>query len=298
MKGKIVIAGGTGFIGQYLSRRFSEEEYEVKIISRQKNHISWEDNSNIVQALESSEMLINLAGKAIKTKFTADNKIRLIESRVNTTKILGEAVLQCHQAPKIWFNASGAHIYGTSDTKLHTENDPFDTNFFPAIMAKEWEDAFFKFDLLATRKVALRISIVIGKNGGVLQPYIQLARFFLGGKQGTGKQKFSWLHLEDFFQILLFVASKPNISGAINLCSPNPVDNTFLMQSIRSSMHKAFGIPSPAFGIKLGAALLNIESDLILKSLYVYPQVLVNEGYHFKYPTIQSALKEIIENQA
>lgn len=292
---KVVIAGGTGFIGKYLSKRFLDDGYEVFIISRQKNHLQWQNVAEIITALEHSEMLINLAGKPINTRFTEQNKAELIASRVSTTELLGKALQQCKIPPSIWLNASGAHIYGTSDYKMHSENDALDNDFFPAIMAQKWEDALYKFDTPNTRKVALRISIVLGKDGGVLLPFVQLTKWFLGGKQGNGKQKFSWVHLEDFYQIICFTAAHKNIDGAVNVCSPDVVENADLMKVLRKILHRPFGFPAPAFGIKIGAAFLGIEPDLILKSLSVYPQKLIDSGYKFKYPKLDSALKEILK---
>ncbi|MDI9320970.1 MAG: TIGR01777 family oxidoreductase [Phycisphaerales bacterium] len=295
MNATVVIAGGTGFIGQYLSTRFEEDGYQVKIISRQSGHVNWGDTDGILEALEESAILINLAGKAIKTNFTQQNKSELLESRVHTTQVLGNAVLRCKNPPKIWLNASGAHIYGTGDSKIHTEEDALDRVFFPAVMAKAWEDAFFVFHLPNTRQVALRIAIVLGKNGGILQPYIHLTRFFLGGKQGSGKQKFSWIHVEDMYRVILFISVHTEINGALNLCSPNSIDNTTLMLRLRRCMNKLLGCPAPAFAIKLAAALMGIESDLILKSLYVYPKRLLDAGYQFKYASIDDALAQIIK---
>ena len=294
MSKKVVIAGGTGFIGNYLSQRFKDDGYEVVIISRQKNHVQWQNAEGIMAALEGAEMLINLAGKPINTRFTEQNKAELVGSRVHTTELLGKALQQCIQPPSIWLNASGAHIYGTSDQKEHTEKDQLDHAFFPAIMAKKWEDALYKYELANTRTVALRISIVLGKGGGVLQPFVQLTKWFLGGQQGSGRQIFSWIHLEDFYQIIRFAAAHEHIEGALNICSPEPVANAVLMRALRKALHRPFGFPAPAFGIKIGAAILGIEPDLILKSLSVYPQKLIDAGYKFTYPKLDSALEEIL----
>ncbi|MES2479698.1 MAG: TIGR01777 family oxidoreductase [Bacteroidota bacterium] len=294
MNKKVVIAGGTGFIGQYLKTRFEEDGYDVYVISRQSGHIAWDKPSDISDALESAEMLINLAGKPINTKFTEQNKADLINSRVNTTKALGEALLKCKKPPAIWLNASGAHIYGVDDQKEHTENDSLDNTFFPAIMAQKWENALYQFPLPVTRKIALRISIVLGKGGGVLQPFILLTKLFLGGKQGSGKQKFSWIHLEDFYQILHFAKNNTSIEGALNICSPEVVNNAKLMCALRQTMKVPFGLPAPEFGIKIGTRIMGIEPDLILKSLSVYPQKLIDSGYKFRYPTLTSALQQII----
>ncbi len=295
MKGKVVIAGGTGFIGNYLKKRFEHEGYEVLIISRGSSSIHWDDNEAMVAAIDNAEMVINLAGKPINTRFTESNKEELVSSRVNTTLSIGKAISQCANPPSTWFNASGAHIYGTKDQKAFTEADPLDDEFFPAVMAQKWEDALEQCKLPKTRKVALRISIVLGKDGGVLQPYLMLSKLLLGGKHGSGQQKFSWLHLEDFFEIILFVHQNKNINGPINLCSPEVVSNAELMQTIRKCLGVPFGFPAPAFGIKIGASMMGIEPDLILSSLSVYPQKLIQAGYQFRYPKLKDALAEIIK---
>lgn len=295
MKRKVVLAGGTGFIGQYLSQRFEEDGYTVKIISRQQEHIHWDDHTGIVNALEGAYLLINLAGKPIKTTFTEQNKRELILSRTSTTTQLGKAIEACQQAPEIWFNASGAHIYGTSQAQIHTEQAPLDNSFFPALMAAAWEQAFFSFDLKTTRQIALRIAIVLGKDGGVLAPYLQLSKWGLGGKQGNGLQEFSWIHLEDVYQSLLFMAAHPTIKGPVNLASPEPIPNKILMKSIRKALGMPIGLPAPSLGIKVGAALMGIESDLILKGLYVYPKALIDAGYTFRYGQIDEALAAILK---
>lgn len=295
MKNRVVIAGGTGFIGQYLQKRFEQDGFDVIIISRSNAVATWDDNQSIISALESATLLINLAGKPINCSFTEKNKRLLISSRVNTTKALGEAILECKDAPKIWFNASGAHIYGTNDEVQHTELSALNNSFFPAIMAQKWEDAFYQFHLKSTRQIALRIPIVLGKGGGVLQPYLMLTKLFLGGRQGSGKQKFSWVHLEDFYQSLLFIRSKESINGPVNICSPQVISNAELMKVLRKKLKIPFGFPAPAWGIKIGAKLIGIEPDLILKGLSVCPEKLIEDGFHFKYATIDTAVEQIVK---
>lgn len=295
MKQKVVIAGGTGFIGTYLAGRFEQDGFDVKIIGRGKGNISWDDQASLIEALEASELLINLAGKPITGRFTEHNKKELINSRISTTQKAGNAIRNCSIAPKLWINASGAHIYGTGDTRPHTENDADDDQFFLAIMSKKWEDAFFIYQLPQTRQIAFRTSIVLGKNGGALQPFINLTRFGLGGKQGNGQQKFSWIHIEDYYRIIRFLIDKKEISGPVNICSPDPVSNEVMMQTLRKVMNMPVGIPAPEFAIKIGTSILGVESDLVLKSLWVLPKVLTDAAYPFRYPVLQEALEDIIK---
>lgn len=294
MKQTVVIAGGTGFIGSYLSKRFLADGFDVRIIARGKEYISWDDPQALTEGLEGAGILLNLAGKPITAKFTEHNKKELIASRVSTTEKLGHAIGKCRQPPALWVNASGAHIYGTGEDRPHTESDPADHEFFLAVMAEKWEEAFFRFRLPQTRQVAFRTAIVLGKNGGVLQPYIRLTKFGLGGRQGDGKQKFSWVHIEDYYQTLRFVADQQQISGPLNICSPEVVTNNELMATLRKVMRVPLGIPAPAFAIKAGTALMGIESDLVLKSLWVLPKRLTEANYPFRYQHLQEALEDII----
>jgi uncharacterized protein len=297
MPQKIVLAGGTGFIGSYLHEKYSAAGYAVQMISRQPGHISWEDQAGMVQALEGAALVINLAGKQINCRFTAANKEALIQSRVSTTRAIGSAIQQCSAPPPLWLNASGAHIYGTSFTHGATEQDIANGTAFPAVMAREWEAAFFGFRLPGTRQVALRISIVLGKGGGVLQPFLRLVRLGMGGTQGSGKQLFSWIHIEDLFRITLFLAEHREIEGPVNISSPQPLSNREMMQTLRKVLHMPFGFPAPEWAIRLGGKMIGTEPELLLDSVFVLPGVLQDAGFPFRYPDLESAVKEISGRQ-
>jgi hypothetical protein len=161
-------------------------------------------------------------------------------------------------------------------------------------VATKWERAFFSFKLTDTRQVALRMAIVLGKNGGVIKPFINLVRFGLGGKQGNGRQMFSWIHIEDLFQILLFIQGHRELNGVYNCSAPSPVTNKELMKMFRTVTNTKIGLPSPAWLLKLGAVVIKTETELILKSRWVVPEKLLEAGYHFKYPTIDLALENIL----
>lgn len=295
MNGKIVISGATGFVGSYLTTRFRDDGFEVVRVGRGANaDVSITDQPALVAALEGSLLLVNLAGKPITTRFTESNKKELIESRVETTRQLGTAIALCKQQPELWVNASGAHIYGTDDQIPHTENSPVADNFFLASMGAAWESALFKADVPAVRKIALRISVVLGRDGGALQPFLRLAKFGLGGTQGSGKQWFSWIHIEDIYRVIRFAMEHNEVSGPVNTSAPNPLRNKDFMKEVRAAVGMPLGIPAPEFGIRIGAAILGIESDIILKSLYVIPEKLNDLGFSFRYPTLKEALGEIV----
>ena len=248
---KIVLAGGTGFVGKYLKTKFSELGYEVKIISRQNNSIQWTDLISIQEAIDNSEMLINLAGKSVDCRYNKKNKEEILRSRAETTKILGDIILKCKNPPELWINSSTATIYRHAEDRPMTESDGEIGSGFSVSVAKEWEKTFFDFRLPKTRQVALRMAIVLGKDGGVMIPFKNLVRFGLGGKQGNGNQMFSWIHIADLFGIIQFLQSNKKMTGAYNCSAPNPVSNETLMQSLRQAMNVKFGLPSPKLLLKI-----------------------------------------------
>ncbi|MEI9957008.1 MAG: DUF1731 domain-containing protein [Ferruginibacter sp.] len=166
---------------------------------------------------------------------------------------------------------------------------------FSVNIATNWEKTFFNFKLPATRQVALRMAIVLGNGGGVMLPMKNLVRFGLGGKQGSGNQMFSWLHIEDLFNVIVFLQEHKELSGVFNTSAPNPVKNKILMQCFRKNMKAIIGLPTPKWLLKMGAILIKTETELVLKSRWVIPERLLNEGYEFKYATIDEALKNILK---
>jgi uncharacterized protein (TIGR01777 family) len=295
MKKKIILAGGTGFIGKYFEEKFIELGYEVKIISRQECHISWNNTAGIVEAMENSEMLINLAGRSVDCRYNTKNKEEILKSRTETTKILGHAILECKNPPLLSINSSTATIYRHAEDRPMTEESGEIGSGFSVDVAKKWEHSFFSFNLPKTRQVALRIAIVLGENGGVMTPFKNLVRVGLGGAQGTGNQKFSWIHIEDLFEIILFLKEKEELSGVFNCSSPDPVTNSELMKQFRIAMNRKVGLPSPKWLLTIGSFLIRTETELILKSRWVIPERLEREGYKFKFNKLDMALQHLLK---
>ena len=291
---KIVIAGGTGFIGRYLKEEFNQEGYDVLIISRDVNHISWNDNGALKDALENAEVLINLAGKSVDCRYTKKNKKVILSSRVETTRKLQAIAEQCDHPPKLWINASTATIYRHSEDRAMDEETGETGTGFSVEIAKAWEAAFFEKNLNNTRKVALRIAITLGKNGGVMKPYLNLVKFGLGGQQGNGKQMFSWIHVEDLYRIIRFVMQEKDMEGVYNASAPGPVTNQVFMQALRKKLKPIIYLPSPSIFLKIGAFFINTETELVLKSRWVVPGKLTKAGFQFHYPSLDDALQDII----
>lgn len=266
MYNKIVIAGGSGFIGKYLKEKFEQSSYKVFIISRQQGFVNWSDGAAITNALEDAELLINLAGKSVDCRYNEKNKREIFSSRTETTKSLGEAIQRCNHPPKLWINAGTATIYRHAEDKAMTEATGEIGKGFSVEVAKAWEKSFFDFHLNTTRQVLLRIAIVLGKDEGVMKPFTNLVRFGLGGKQGSGNQMFSWIHIEDLYRIILFLKEQEKLKGIFNCAAPNPITNKTFMQKLRKAMHVKFGLPSPKWLLEAGAVIIKTETELILKS--------------------------------
>ena len=290
---KIIIAGGTGFIGSYISKRFMESGYDVSVVSRNRGDIKW-DLNELSEAMDGAEMVINLAGKSINCRHTESNRKAIINSRVNSTILIGNAISACKNPPKLWINASATGIYRTSHKHPMTEDETDLGDDFLAKVVTMWEKAIFDFNLPETRKISLRTSVVLGHIGGALKPLVLLSSFGLGGKQASGKQMVSWIHLEDYFRILVYILKNDKIEGIINCTAPEPVTNAHFMKNIRLANHVAFGIPTPGFAIKLGALIIGTEPELILNSSYVVPKRLIDAGFKFSFPYIDSALNDLL----
>jgi len=290
---KVVIAGGTGFIGSYLTNRFIESGYQVLIVSRDPQYVSWSP-IDLTESFEGAEMIINLAGKSINCPYTEDNKKLILDSRINTTLWIGNAILACKNPPKLWINGSASGIYKPSLDHAMTEDETDLGDDFLASVVRQWEKAFFGFQLSDTRKVALRTSVVLGKNGGALLPLVWLSRFGLGGKQAEGTQMFSWIHMEDYFRILEYLIENKPLQGIFNCTSPGSLNNKEFMHSLRKTIHMPIGIPAPEFAINLGAKIIGTEPELILSSTYVIPKRLLDSGFKFRFPEIHKALADLL----
>ncbi|WP_299102769.1 TIGR01777 family oxidoreductase [uncultured Winogradskyella sp.] len=297
---KIIIAGGTGFLGKVLENYFANKGFETLILTRQptkSNHTYWnaKDLGQWVNHLEGADVLINLTGKSVDCRYTVKNKRLIHDSRINSTHILGKAILQNINPPKMWLNMSTSTIYKDSYIKQMTEANGDIGNDFSMNIAKSWEAVFNKFEPPNTKKVILRTSIVLGKNGGALLPLKSLSKLGLGGKQWHGKQKVSWIHETDFARAINFIIEN-ELSGTFNIVSPQPTTNAYLMKSLRHVLKVSIGLPQPKWLIKLGAKLIRTEPELVLKSRNVIPENLINNGFKFKHHKIEKALSTLINS--
>ena len=302
-KRKIIIPGGTGFLGVSLAGYLVGFGFEVVILSRglkpNQNGIrytQWDGKtlSTWANELDGAYAVINLAGRTVDCRYTQKNKNEIINSRVDSTKVIGEAIKRCINPPKIWLNASSATIYRDSRDKFMDETTGEVGDDFSMNVCKVWEKTFFDIDLPNIRKVALRTSIVLGSHGGALEPLVNLAKFGLGGVQGDGGQFFSWLHIDDFNQIIVWLLEQNQLSGVINCVGPQPVTNKKLMQLLRKAVGMSFGLSLKKWMLEIGAFFMQTETELVLKSRKVVPQRLLESGYEFSFDTLEDTINDLV----
>jgi len=312
---RVVIAGASGFIGTRLVEAFRAEGATVEVIGRGAADARWGDHEGIVALVDGADLLINLAGKSVNCRYTAANRAEIRRSRVDTTEELARAVRASAVPPPLWINSSTATIYRHAEDRPMTESGGEVGSGFSVDIATAWERAFFAGELPGTRRVALRIAIVLG-DGGALIPLLALARFGLGGPQldgrwpisrarraaGTGhvfgarggRQRFSWVHLDDVVGAIRFVRDHAEIEGPVNVSAPTATDNRGFMRTLRYALGRPVGLPAPRWMLELGMFVLRTETELVLKSRWVEPERLLQAGYRFEHPELDPALREII----
>jgi uncharacterized protein len=288
---KIVITGASGFIGQYLTKALHNEGYQVITTSLRKP-IPVED---LARLFTGSDIVINLCGKSVDCRYHAANKKAILTSRIHTTELIGRALSSCSRPPSLWINAGTATIYRDERERPNSESNGLIGEGFSVNVAKEWESAFFGFETLPIRMVVLRMGIVLGSGGGALPPLLMLSRMGLGGKQGDGRQMMSWIHIDDVKRAILFVMHQPSINGVVNLVAPHAVSNRDFMRILRKSSAVPFGIPLPRVLLEMGAFMIRTETELLLKSRWVYPEKLLSEGFAFTYERADKALADLIQ---
>ena len=286
---KIVVVGASGFIGKLLAKNF-KRKFDVVLISRDPSFkvkgcksVCWDAESLgvWVNEFEGAKAIINLSGKSVNCRYTEENRKLIIGSRTSTARLVREAIKECNRPPEVWLNASSATIYEHSLKEKQTENRGVFGEDFSPMVCKRWEEALFCEDLPDTVQVALRMALVLDVSGGVLPEFMKLAKQGLGGRQGNGKQLVSWISSNDLVRSIEFLINEPQ-QCAINICSPNPLSNNDFMSWVRLVAGVPFGLPILPWMIRVGAYFKGTETELLLKSRFVYPEVLLQAGFEFK----------------
>jgi uncharacterized protein len=307
---KIVIPGGSGQVGTVLARAFAGDGHEVVILSRSGaaaagRAVHWDATSlgPWAQELEGTDVVVNLAGRSVNCRYNEANRRAIMDSRVESTRVLGQAIAQAQRPPRVWLQSSTATIYAhrydaPNDERTGRlggdEPDLPDTWRFSTDVARAWERALDEADTPNTRKVAMRTAIVLGPDrGGIFDVLLGLVRRGVGGTAGDGRQYISWIHDEDLVAALYFLIERDDLDGAINVAAPEPLPNAEFMRALRQAWGTRVGLPATAWMLELGAVFMRTETELILKSRRVAPGRLLDAGFAFRHPSWPEAARSL-----
>ena len=304
MSNRIVIAGGSGFLGRVLAEHFARAGREVVILTRKPtkpDEILW-DAATIgpwTRKLDGAEAVLNLTGRTVNCRYNAANRREIMESRVKSTRVIGEEIRRCAKPPRVWSNASTATIYKHTFGAPHDEGGDIGAtaeacDAFSIEVAKAWERTLDEEVVPQTRKVALRAAMVLGMGENSVFPMLRrLARLGLGGRMGSGKQYVSWIHESDFCRAIDWILERDDFAGVVNIAAPNPVTNAEMMRLLREAVGAPFGLPAYEWMLHIGAFVLRTEVELMIKSRRVVPKRLIESGFQFEFPTMQEAFAEL-----
>lgn len=324
MSDRIVIAGASGFIGKSAVRTWRARGDEVVTIGRSDSDVRWGDSDGIRRVLDGSALLLNLAGRTVNCRYNDRNRAQILQSRIETTSELREAVADVEAPPPVWLNASTATTYSHTTEQAHTEADAVGQKGFSEDVARAWEAALMHGDLPVTRRVPLRMTIVLGAEGDATRMLFTLARFGLGGTQfdgpwfphsryrslgsrrGTaaaaapsaprpthGRQRFSWMHVDDVVRAMDHIRQHDEIDGPVNLATDDAHPNADFMRALRDVVGAPVGLPAFRWMLEPAMWAMRTESELILKSRWVRSQVLADTGFEPLHPRLRPALESI-----
>lgn len=307
---KIIIPGGTGQVGTLLARYFQSQNHEVVVLSRTPASLPWRvvswDGERLgpwTNEIENADIVINLAGRSVNCRYTPENRKSILDSRVQSTHAIGQAISLAQKPPSLWLQASTATIYSH---RFDAPNDDVtgiiggneinapDTWKFSIAVAKAWEEAALSHRLPKTRIILLRSAMTMSPDkGGIFDMLYKLTKFGLGGNAGNGLQYVSWIHEKDFINAIQLLIENKEINGPVNLSSPYPLPYKDFMGILRKAAGVPFGLPATKWMLEIGAFFMKTETELILKSRRVAPTRLLASGFEFQYPTWREAAKDL-----
>jgi uncharacterized protein (TIGR01777 family) len=300
----IVIFGANGFLGRYLCRHFAANGKEAVAIARSREgwsgdgmFLEWDGKTQgpWALALEGAEAVINLCGRSVNCRYTERNRQEILESRVDSTRVIGQAIRACKVPPKTWLNASTATWYRHAEDKPQNDWMGEPGEGFSCEVAQAWEDAFFEAELPAeTRKLALRIGMVLANEPGTVYDTLRkLTRCGLGGAMGSGEQRVSWIHMEDFLRAVDFAIQDAFLDGVINVTAPEFPTNREWLRAFRGVLGVPLGLPAARWMLELGARFLGTEPELVLKSRWAAPVRLHDAGFQWRWAKTVEALGDL-----
>ena len=299
---RIILAGGSGFLGRELAAKLVRLGAEPIILSRTPNRydgvgraLFWDGKTlagNWMSDIDGAEAIVNLTGKNVNCRPTARNREVILQSRVDSVRALGEAVRAVHSPPPVWIQASSLAIYGDAGDRVCDETAPVAAGF-PANVCTAWEGELARATLPEMRVVVLRIGFVLGTNGGALPFLARLVKFGLGGSIGSGNQWISWLHIDDMLALFSEALESPMMTGIYNATAPNPQRNREFMQMLRRALKRSWSPPAPAFAVKIGAPILGSDPKVALTGRRCIPDRLAKMSFKFSYPDLEPALRDL-----
>jgi len=291
---KIVIPGGSGQVGAILRREFDD----VVVVSR-RGPVGWDQ---LGRAVDGADVVINLAGRSVNCRYGPENRAAIMDSRVQTTRTIGEAIAAAAHPPRVWLQASTATIYADTYGPANNENgtlgghepDVPDTWRFSIDVARAWEQAALEAQTPGTRLVLMRSAITMSPDrGGPFDVLLGLVRRGLGGTSGHGRQYVSWVHDEDFGRAVRWLIEHDDIDGPVNIAAPHPLPNAEFMRELRAAWGARIGLPATKWMLEAGAVLMRTETELVLKSRRVVPGRLLEAGFEFRWPRWPDAAREL-----
>lgn len=297
---RIVIPGGSGYLGRHLSRYLRHAGHDVAVLTRrpaQPGDLEWDGRGRGLwwQTIDGADLVVNLAGRTVNCRYTPKNRREIVDSRLESTRAVGEAIAAAARPPRVWLNSSSATIY------RHAEDRPMDEEAgelgtgFSVDVCRQWEAALDEAGTPATRKVALRTAMVMGPGeDGPFHAYLGLVRQGLGGPTAGGNQYVSWIHYRDFCRAILWIAGDERLSGPVNVASPYPLPNREFLSVLREAVKPRFALPTPRPALEVGAFLRGTETELILKSRRVVPTRLLRSGFQFDFPAWRDAVEDLL----
>lgn len=304
----IVIAGGSGFLGRALAAYFRKRGFALTILTRSPKvnngvirEVAWDGRTlgDWKSELEGAVAVINLAGRSVNCRYHERNRKLILESRINSTRVIGHAIAACNTPPSVWLNSSTAtnykHTFGPAwDESGQIAGTTEAKDEFSIEVAKVWERTFNEAQTAATRKIAARTAMVLGHGKNSVFPMLQrLTRLGLGGQMGNGCQYVSWIHEDDFCRAVDWLLTHDALSAQVNVAAPSPVTNAEMMKIFRDVCGMPFGLPAANWMLEIGAYFLRTETELIIKSRRVIPRRLVESGFVFDYPCLREAVAEL-----
>jgi uncharacterized protein (TIGR01777 family) len=303
---RVILAGGSGFLGRSLALDLAARDYRPIVLSRDPTAsvpgarvLPWDARSvgPWVADLDGAEAVVNLTGRSVDCRYTPANRHAILTSRVDSVRALGEAVRACRTPPPTWAQAGSLALYGDAGERLCDESAPPGAGFGVDVCVA-WEAAFRSETVPHTRKTLLRIGFALGPGGGALAPLARLARFGLGGTVGTGRQYISWLHVADLNAMWRWVIAHADAEGVYNATGPQPVTNREFMATLRRALNRPWSPPTPSLAVHVGAFLMRTEASLALTGRRCVPKRFLDAGFQFAFTDLSATLDTLLRPAA